>query len=375
MTALQSQFILSPCGTNVLSNDISPELRSLIFQYANATSPEAVPKDDRACITEHIAARRGALLAADIPTTAKLSAELNALTKCYGDEVRPIPGQRPDIHCLLCTDTWLGKEAALLVEAWLKARGFTVFVKDDIRDLRTDSLSGFQTAMADLTLWCAQELPGYRQNGYRILFNLTGGFKSIQGFLQTLAMFYADESFYIFETSPELLRLPRLPIRLDLEQHVRDHLAIFRNLFLHRQLPTVECSGIVETLLLTLDDNSTLSAWGQLVWNETSKNLYQTNIFPPPIAQIEFGSKFLTSTRDLSGERKAIINERIDDLARYLLSNRQQPISRLDFKALEGNPRPPATHEIDAWADGSAKRIFCQDNNGRIVLLELASKL
>jgi hypothetical protein len=56
--------------------------------------------------------------------------------------------------------------------------------------------------------WCQDTLPGYRESGYHIVFNLTGGFKSIQGWMQTLGMFYADEIVYIFETGKELLPGP-----------------------------------------------------------------------------------------------------------------------------------------------------------------------
>jgi len=59
-------------------------------------------------------------------------------------------------------------------------------------------------------------LIGYKRNGYRVIFNLTGGFKSVQGFLQSIASLYADEAVYVFETASELLRAPRMPLRLDM---------------------------------------------------------------------------------------------------------------------------------------------------------------
>ena len=76
------------------------------------------------------------------------------------------------------------------------------------RDLRTDSLDSFQMALSDLVRWCDEEVAvaPYRHS-YRVLFNLTGGFKSIQGFLQILAQFYADETVYIFESGDVLLRM------------------------------------------------------------------------------------------------------------------------------------------------------------------------
>ncbi|MCK6513018.1 putative CRISPR-associated protein [Myxococcota bacterium] len=369
-----AKFILSPCGTSSLTNDVSNELRSAIFANANARSGEEISEEVRGRLEEHIEKRRERFREATVGDACRLSAELNALNRLEEEKVAGRKG-RPDIHCLLCTDTWLGRQSARVVAAWLEAQGHQVVFKEDIGGLRTDSLEGFQAGMADLAQWCATELVAYRENGYRILFNLTGGFKSIQGFLQSLAMFYADESIYIFESGQELLRLPKLPVRLDFEHHVREHLNAFRCLSAFGQYPRESCEGIAETLLLFVGDDATLSAWGQLVWNETKKTIYRTEVFAAPLETIVFGSHFLRSTRGLAEDRRVMLNERIDDLARYVYGNRQRSIRRLDYKSLQGNPRPPATHEFDAWADGSAERVFCQDLGSQIVLLELGEGL
>ena len=51
-------------------------------------------------------------------------------------------------------------------------------------------------------------MPGYRQSHYRVVFNLVGGFKSLQGYMNTLGMFYADEIIYIFEApTADLIRI------------------------------------------------------------------------------------------------------------------------------------------------------------------------
>ncbi len=57
-------------------------------------------------------------------------------------------------------------------------------------------------------------------------------------------------------------------------------------------------------------------------------------------------------------DRIALVNERIDGLARHLESPAGANLRRLDLKPLKGNPRPPSTHEIDAWAGRDAHRIF-----------------
>jgi hypothetical protein len=47
-----------------------------------------------------------------------------------------------------------------------------------------------------------------------VVFNLTGGFKSLNGYLQTVAMISADRCAFLFEGAPELMEIPRLPVRL-----------------------------------------------------------------------------------------------------------------------------------------------------------------
>jgi hypothetical protein len=118
------------------------------------------------------------------------------------------------------------------------------------KDLRTDDLSSFQVALADIVRFCEETVEGYRKNGYRVIFNLTGGFKSVQGFLQTLALFYADETFYVFESSEELLRIPRLPVKMDAENIVREHLPVFRRLSLGLKVDQEEIKKLPETFLL-----------------------------------------------------------------------------------------------------------------------------
>jgi CRISPR/Cas system-associated protein Csm6 len=66
-----------------------------------------------------------------------------------------------------------------------------------------------------------------------VVFNLTGGFKSVQGFLQAISSFYADETIYIFQFSSELLQIPRLPIKLDTQGIIDENLTIFRRLGLN----------------------------------------------------------------------------------------------------------------------------------------------
>jgi putative CRISPR-associated protein (TIGR02619 family) len=122
----------------------------------------------------------------------KLSAELNSLIRYYQGHLQ---GNR-DQHFLVCTDTWLGREAAEILRQCL-TRYFQRVEVYAATDLQTGKLDGFCLAMSELIKWSDETLPGYREQGYRVVFNLTGGFKSIQGFMQTLGMFYADKYLYL----------------------------------------------------------------------------------------------------------------------------------------------------------------------------------
>lgn len=207
-----------------------------------------------------------------------MSAELNALIKFY-DGQYPLSVVR-DYHLLLCTDTWLGEAAAHLVATWLRQHGCNNVEVRRQKDLQTAQINAFQLALSDLIQWCEETLPVYRAAQYHIVFNLTGGFKSVQGFLQTLAMFYADEVVYIFESGTALLHIPRLPIRMDAEDTVRNHLTTFRRLAYDLQVEDV--SGIPETMLLRIEQQVTFSPGGNLSGSEPRSTYMLMRFIPRP---------------------------------------------------------------------------------------------
>ncbi|WP_029214547.1 putative CRISPR-associated protein [Kallotenue papyrolyticum] len=346
--------ILSTCGTSLLTNGRTDQERRLVGRYANygkRAQAQSQSAQDVQHLDQIIAAVRDQMQNATPAVARRLSAELNGLLTFYGTQ--PIPPA--DQHLLLCTDTWLGECAAQIVADWLRRQGGQAQVIRQ-RDLQTDHLESFQLALAELVKWCEETLPGYQQANYRIVFNLTGGFKSVQGFMQTLALFYADETVYIFESGAALLRIPRLPVRMAATDEIRAHLRAFRRL--SRDLPVTpqELRGIPETLWMQVDDRCALSPWGELVWQQAKREIYAERLYPPPSDRMRFGPKFEESVRGLPPDRLRLVNERLDDLAAYL--ERGDNRNRLDFKPLRGKPRPPSTHECDAWADQDARRIF-----------------
>jgi putative CRISPR-associated protein (TIGR02619 family) len=361
----QPRFVLSPCGTSLLTNSASNLERGLITRHANSRSPEEVSAEDREQLKAVINRARERLVAANPTQAAGLSAELNCLVQLYEGQL----DAPRDFHQLLCTDTWLGETTAQLIRDWLRSQAFTVEIRRQ-QDLQTARLDAFQLALSELVSWCSTDVASYRESGYRVIFNLTGGFKSVQGFLQVLAMFHADETIYVFESSADLLRIPRLPLEMAADSSLREHLRLFRRL--GQGLPVETSPEVPEIFLLRVDGQTSFSTWAELLWAETKKKLYGEALHPTPSNRIRYGPGFERSLKDLLPDRLRLINERIDQLARHLEGDGSYNPPSLDFKPLGGNPRPPSTHEIDAWADRDARRIYGHHDAGVFVLNALA---
>ncbi len=352
-------FILSPCGTSLLTNTAKDKDKDkkVIFEYSNATRRDDVPAGHQKILDNIITRARKGLMDAEPHKASKMSAELNGILSIYHQRLPTSPAR--DHHLLLCTDTWLGEETGRLVEQWLTKHEFTARLKKQ-QDLQTADLPSFQLALSDMVSWMDREIREWRAS-HRVIFNLTGGFKSVQGFLQTLAMFYADEAVYIFETGNTLLRIPRLPVEMTAPEVLKTHLEFFRQLALglvNRRPPPAD---IPESMLLNVDDEWSLSPWGELIWEQNRNELYSVEVYPPPCDFVRTGAHFMDSVKTLPPDRRRRINEKIDDLCRFWLSRGKgrsnNPLS-LDFKELKGNPSPPSTHECDAWAEHGGKRIF-----------------
>jgi putative CRISPR-associated protein (TIGR02619 family) len=345
-------LIVSTCGTSLLTNNASSDLRPLLIRHANLQNAADCPNAERLLIENHLRQRTQDVLRASETDLAKLSAEMNALLKFYDSNPTP-----QDMHILIHTDTWLGRATGNLLRQILEQRGFSVDTPT-IQDLRTQDLDSFQLALSELVKWAAETLPAYQQGHYKIIFNLTGGFKSIQGFMQTLAMLYADETVYIFEGNKELLRLPRLPVRLDGEQIVHDHLAVLRPLALGLPVSRDAVDALPETLVLRLDDDRALSPWGELLWQQHKSAVYRESFHAAPSAKILLTDTFQRSIAGLSPDRYERLNQQIDKLAQYLHSQRATNLASLDVKALHVQRHGGCTHEFDAWHDQNAKRVF-----------------
>lgn len=346
---------VSTCGTSLLTNGADDQLRRLLSGTANLGVDE-LAGDQRETIEARLREQVQRLQALDRNQAAAFCAELKGI---LGHASPKPPLAHREQHILLHTDTWQGEIVANALCDWLQSQNLDAQTHR-LRSLSTRSMDDFRSGIDSLIVWCDETLEGYRSSQYKIVFNLTGGFKSLQGFMQTLGMFYADELIYGFETG-ELLRIPRLPLEFEssVQQAVRQHLSVFRRLqFPHFKVSVADCQGIPEAFLYQLEDSIDLNNWGRLVWQRHRKQLYQEDVLPPLSEKLRFSAVVEAQARELTADRRLTFNERMDDLSCYLESGQSQPINRLDFKQLRGTPCPPATHECDLWADRGAWRAF-----------------
>ena len=67
----------------------------------------------------------------------------------------------------------------------------------------------------------------------------------------------------------------------------------------------------------------------------------------------------------LDPDKRVLLNRAIDNLSRYLDTEGRINLSSFNFRALEGDPKPPSTHEFNLWSTQNAWRGFCHYENGK----------
>ncbi|MBE9222626.1 putative CRISPR-associated protein [Cyanobacterium stanieri LEGE 03274] len=374
-----SKVIVSTCGTSLLTNTPNSDLRQLLMKTANYQESD-FNKEEKSIVDEHISSIENQFNDLSIIDVKKKSAELNGILTYYEDQI-PSSSGTPDIHFILVSDTYQGRKVGEILANWLMNNQLMAQVIK-IADLATNNRDNFRLAMSELINWCNDTLMGYRDTGYEIIFNLTGGFKSVQGFLQSVGMFYADKCVYIFQFSSQLLTIPRLPIKLDTEEIIGNNLTVFRKLDVGFTVKKSECNNIPETLLFYLEneDEVTLSEWGQLIWLQSKNSYYKDELLPPLSEKLVYSDEFKKNMVAFQHRPDRIIqvNQRCDQLSRFLESpdnDKYNPPS-LDYKPITKSPFPDSDHECDAWNDQDAQRLFGHRlGNGRYQVDRIAKGL
>jgi len=268
-------YVISTVGTSLLTNNAPQEIMQVLRETANLREEEYEPKQ-RQELQARVSDVKQRLQNALQDEVAKMSAELNGVVslKAIGREFT---------HYLLHTDTYQGELAACMVEEWLKGNGCRNVIRQKLDGMSTRDQSSFSRGVHNLLDWCHRTLPNLREQKGRIVFNLVGGFKSLQAYAQTIGMVYADEICYIFEgPSSELIRIPKLPVKFDTEAMEKHAALITRLAVMNEVVPQEEVADLPEAYLEVSGGLAVLSHWGKLAWNAEKRNILGKRLVDQP---------------------------------------------------------------------------------------------
>ncbi len=356
--------IINTCSTSVLTNAVqnNNSLRDLLVKWGNAKNEAEIPKEEYSLIVKHWETQIDLWTNYDTIVAKQKSAELNSLMTWQ--ELRNV--NTCQCFCyLIHTDTVLGQMSAQLVEEWMKKQGFQGVTLVPILNLSTATIDSFEAGLSYFAKWAFETV--IKSKDLRYIFNIAGGFKSVSGFAQLLGQFLADETIYIFEGGNNILSIPKLPIEWKEIASIQEFFDDYRRVSLG--LPLVS----YEHLNPLWVKNGIFSPWGQLAWENAKQTLYEREVYSFVCDDVKEGTTFRKSLEGLDKVRIKYINERLDDLFTYMISGRQSNIKRLDYKKLKG--KHECSHECDAWSDQDAKRLFCNERDGKIVVEFLGNAL
>ncbi len=335
-------LVVSTCGTSLLTNGACPEDRSWLTKIANE------PYVDEARLMPIAENRSKRLATADDAERRSMSAEINGIGAVL-DRYKP----NQVFHILVHTDTALGRVSSELVQSCLGGQSTLM----SSGGLRSDHLASFRVALADLTKQIDQVVREYRDQGWFVIFNLTGGFKSLNGYLQTLGMILADRCVFLFEGAPELMEIPRLPVRLSEVDDLREHIVIFRRLAVGYEMDAASAGDVPETLLMEYEGKVTTSVLGDVAWTRCRDALLAERLLEPLSTKVRIADAVRKAFASLETNQKVQVNEAIDEFCAYTDGVRPLTKSRT-FKKLQGDPVPSSTHELYAWSSGATGRLF-----------------
>ena len=337
------RFVLSTIGTSILTNLINREDSTESTWWGQLRDSANLKHDELADETNAVIntlAERALekLMEDNAATNCRTSAELNGIYGIYNGH---LPTDSQDEHYLICTDTAQGQKTGELIKDFLEDKGFTVGVVTPCQ-LSTQDPESFTTGTKELIKWLEDNVPWRRDSGYHVIFNLVGGFKSLQGYMNTFGAFYADEVIYIFESpTADLIKIPRLPIQIDTTL-IENHLMEFSLMDAGKLYPIAELQGIPETLLEFVEENGTtyagLSAWGELLWHRTKSDLLSDELLQFP--RLIYQQSFINDCKNLNNQQWTRLQETLAKVAAALensngdITQLNNQVSGLNFEQL-----------------------------------------
>lgn len=277
-------LIISTVGTSLITNLANKEEQNLLYKYSNCSESEC-PDEIKDLLDRLIPSVFEKLDNSDLHSLRRRSAELNGILGFYNEN---LSGRKDDNHFLICTDTYQGRKSAELVKDFLNKNNIPCDIFQP-QQLSTKNKFVFSEGIKELLKWFDESIYGFKKSGYQIIFNLTGGFKSLQGYLNTIAMFYADKIIYIFESEQaELIEIPRLPIQIDIKPFEKNKEKLLL-LNANKIYDIKDFIDFPESAFDSIDGKLILSVWGEVIWNKVKYDLFNEL---PKLPYIEYHNNF-----------------------------------------------------------------------------------
>jgi len=317
MSGNSPKLVLSTIGISLLLSHQTPTEREVaprrLIDLANATT--LTPEDEGFinALSERVTET---LDRGNIALIRRKSAELNGIFAIYENQQ---PVGSPDMHVLVATDTYLGRRCATLVERYLQSRGLSVITYIPA-SLTTADTHAFETGIKELIYWCAENIPSYQEQGYSVLFNLVAAFKSLQGYLNTIGMFYADQILYLFEgASAQPIYIPRLPLKIDLDrlQPYATQLAMMAEG--DAVVAVNDLDGLPSALYDQVNQDAIISQWGLLTWQQIRSELFKTDLLAFP--RLHYKNHFQREVKGLHTEEKVRLQAVLAKVATVLVES------------------------------------------------------
>ncbi len=362
------RIIISTIGTSLLTNQIrgNNEAWQIISQNANYTKKE-YDKETLDFVEKLKNEIYGKLVNLDNINLRKSSAELNGILGFYKEN---LSDANEDIHFLITTDTYQGKIAGEIVQTFLNNSGINNVQIITIKYLSTKSKKDFSSGIKELLKWFDETMPGYKDDGYEIVFNLTGGFKSLQGYLNTIGMFYADKIIYIFESENELIEIPKLPIQIQTDLF-EQNLSIFIQLAQDKLFERKTILQIPDTLLEEIDEGLVvLSDWGLLSWNAVKKDLLKSKLVSLPL--LEYTDNFKKDFAKYNDTNYQIkLNETLAKVSVILQENNfnKQNLTSNGLQYSDCKNKTYKNNAIGHFRINDGQRISCSIIDNKLILL------
>ncbi len=355
------KLVISTIGTSLLTNQIDQlNDRQLLSTTANLT-PTETPQDVKDII-EKLKMKANDKLQQGVKEIRRASAELNGIYGLYQENLEQ---GKQDFHYLIATDTSQGQATANVVKAFLQHQGLTVDIYTP-SGLSTASTESFSHGIDDLLEWMDNIIPNYEKSGYQVCFNLVGSFKSLQGYLNTIGMFYANEIIYIFEGSTELITIPKLPIVLD-NSVIKPFAVEFALMAQGAEVNRSKLSGVPETLIFVVDDEVTLRNWGKLIWNRCKEQLLCEELLPFP--KLQYAPSFIKDYESVRNKDERVkLQETLAKVSHlFLKSNSDKCVLKDDggllYEDYVGNNKGIGHFRIN-----QGLRVSCVVSEGNLIL-------